>query len=93
MLKATSKSTSTSTSTSTDSRSQAVRELAVLEGGPAHGLRLHVTDRPPVVQVTRPCDVDEAGPDGLRAEALYVYRRDLRVQDEPLRYGFDEASP
>ncbi|MFE6157328.1 hypothetical protein ACFQ7F_00180 [Streptomyces sp. NPDC056486] len=72
---------------------QAVRELALLQGGPAHGLRLHVTDRPPVVQVTRPCDVEEDGPDGLRAEALYVYRRDLRVQDEPLHYGFDGASP
>ncbi|MGW5861141.1 hypothetical protein ACWFRJ_03050 [Streptomyces sp. NPDC055239] len=91
MLKAT--STPTSTSTSSDNHGQAVRELAVLDGGPAHGLRLHVADRPPVVQVTRPCDVEEAGPDGLRAEALYVYRRDLRVQDEPLRYGFDGASP
>ncbi|MER5438481.1 hypothetical protein [Streptomyces sp. NPDC002790] len=70
------------------------RELAVLDGGPAHGLRLRVTGRPPVVQVTRPCDVEEPpGPQDLRADALYVYRRDLYVQDEPLRYGFDRASP
>ncbi|WP_420034401.1 hypothetical protein ACN2WE_19410 [Streptomyces sp. cg28] len=73
---------------------QAARELAVLEGGPAHGLRLRVTDRPPVVQITRPCEMeDPAGPAGLRAEALYVYRRDLSSHGEPLRYGFDGASP
>ncbi|WP_236064085.1 hypothetical protein [Streptomyces poriferorum] len=72
----------------------AVQEIAVFEGGPAHGLRLRVTHRPPVVQITRPCTLeDTAEPEGLRAEALYVYRRDLRVQEEPLRYGFDEASP
>jgi hypothetical protein len=72
----------------------AVQELAILEGGPAHGLRLRVTDRPPVVQVTRPCDVEApADPQCLRVEALYVYRRDLRAQEEPLRYGFDRASP
>ncbi|MEU6846513.1 hypothetical protein ABZ930_32070 [Streptomyces sp. NPDC046716] len=72
----------------------AVRELAVLEGGPAHGLRVHVTDRPPVVQITRPCELEGAsGATGLRAEALYVYRRDLGGHGEPLRYGFDGASP
>ena len=71
------------------------KELAVLEGGPADGLRLRVTDRPDVVQVTEPCEVDDSPrpPGLLRAEALYVYRRDLRVQEEPLRYGFDRASP
>ncbi|MGY0490257.1 hypothetical protein [Streptomyces sp. WG-D5] len=69
-------------------------ELAILEGGPAHGLRLHVTDRPPVVQVTRPCAMEEPpASQGLRAEALYVYRRDLHIQQAPLRYGFDRASP
>ncbi|WP_353943434.1 hypothetical protein ABII15_18480 [Streptomyces sp. HUAS MG91] len=73
----------------------AARERAVLVGGPAHGLRLHVTDRPPVVQVTRPCELEEptGSVPGLRAEALYVYRRDLSTHDEPLRYGFDGASP
>ncbi|MFD8571539.1 hypothetical protein [Streptomyces sp. NPDC057694] len=74
-----------------------VRELAVLDGGPAHGLRLRVTDRPSVVQITRPCELDRAESPGespeLRAEALYVYRRDLSSHDEPLRYGFDGASP
>lgn len=69
-------------------------ELAILEDGPAHGLHLRVTDRPPVVQVTHPCEVEGPSPEqGLRAEALYVYRRDLRVENEPLRYGFDRASP
>ncbi|CAM5420677.1 hypothetical protein SCALM49S_08429 [Streptomyces californicus] len=28
-------------------------ELAVLDGGPAHGLRTRVADRPHVLQVTR----------------------------------------
>ncbi|MFJ4713040.1 hypothetical protein [Streptomyces sp. NPDC088785] len=73
----------------------AAGELAVLDGGPAHGLRLRVTDRPPVVQITRPCALEgpPGTPPGLRAEALYVYRRDLSRHDEPLRYGFDGASP
>lgn len=67
-------------------------EDAVLDGGPAHGLRMRVADRPGVIQVTYPCAVD--GPTGgAQVEALYVYRRDSRVIREPLRYGFDVASP
>ncbi|MXG25229.1 hypothetical protein [Streptomyces sp. YIM 132580] len=67
-------------------------EAAVLVGGPADGTRIRVTGRPAVVQVTYPCELD--GPsDGARADALYVYRRDLRVEGEPLRYGVDPASP
>ncbi|MFE9250532.1 hypothetical protein [Streptomyces sp. NPDC007088] len=69
-------------------------EAAVLDGGPADGLRMRVADRPGVVQVTLPCPVDEEpGEAGLRVEALYVYRRDPRVREEPLRYGFDGATP
>lgn len=67
-------------------------EAAVLDGGPADGLRMRVTDRPSVVQVTYPCELE--GPsDGVQVEAVYVYRRDPRVQGEPLRYGIDRASP
>lgn len=77
-------------------------EAAVLDGGPADGVRMRVPDRPGVVQVTVECPVEEtdaegshgAGPGaGLRAEALYVYRRDHRVREEPLRYGYDGATP
>ncbi|MFE7860164.1 hypothetical protein [Streptomyces sp. NPDC057403] len=53
---------------------------------------MRVTDRPWVIQVTYPCEV-EARPGGVRAEALYIYRRDTSVKSEPLRYGFDIASP
>jgi len=67
-------------------------EAAVLDGGPADGLRMRVTDRPKAIQVTYPCRLDSA-PDGVRAEALYIYRRDIHVKGEPLRYGFDGASP
>ncbi|GGY02175.1 hypothetical protein [Streptomyces minutiscleroticus] len=67
-------------------------EAAVLVGGPADGLRMKVAERPPVVQVTYPCVLEEQA-DGVRAEALYIYRRDLRTEEEPLRYGFDGASP
>jgi hypothetical protein len=35
----------------------------------------------------------EAGPQGLHVEGVYVYRRDHGVTSEPLRYGFDLASP
>ncbi|WP_427919127.1 hypothetical protein [Streptomyces sp. cg40] len=67
-------------------------ETAVLDGGPADGKRTRVTDRPRVIQVTYPCLPD--GPeDGARIEALYLYRRDCGVTTEPLRYGFDAASP
>ncbi|WP_414170289.1 hypothetical protein ACMATS_35315 [Streptoverticillium reticulum] len=72
-----------------------VWETAVLDGGPADGLRIRVTDRPGVVQVTRPCAVENppaAGP-AVQVAAIYVYRRDLRVTAEPLRYGFDAVSP
>ncbi|MFF4183451.1 hypothetical protein ACFYZ9_09695 [Streptomyces sp. NPDC001691] len=67
-------------------------ELAVLTGGPADGLRMYVRDRPSVVQVTYPC-AWESPTRGVRAEAVYVYRRDHRTREEPLRYGFDGASP
>ncbi|MGW6236848.1 hypothetical protein [Streptomyces sp. NPDC055094] len=67
-------------------------ETAVLDGGPADGMRMRVTDRPAVVQVTYPCELE--GPSGgAQAVAVYVYRRDPRVQGEPLRYGIDRASP
>ncbi|MFI0594930.1 hypothetical protein [Streptomyces griseus] len=82
-------------------------ESAVLDGGPADGLRTRVADRPHVLQVTRPCppdgpddhgDRDGSGdPDGpgadVRVSALYVYRRDPRTDRPPLRYTFDVASP
>ncbi|WP_406149735.1 hypothetical protein [Streptomyces sp. NBC_01012] len=69
-----------------------VWEVAVLDGGPADGLRMRVADRPGVVQVTCPCEVDGPSP-GVRVDALYVYRRRPGVRGEPLRYGFDAASP
>ncbi|MEV6834021.1 hypothetical protein AB0N17_05795 [Streptomyces sp. NPDC051133] len=68
-------------------------ESAVLDGGPADGLRMKVADRPRVIQVTCPCPLEGASPDGVRAEAVYLYRRDYTVTGEPLRYGFDIASP
>ncbi|WP_432149681.1 hypothetical protein [Streptomyces sp. bgisy029] len=75
-----------------DAAPETTVEPAVLVGGPADGTRIRVTDRPAVVQVTYPCQLD--GPsDGARAEALYVYRRDLQVEQTPLRYGVDPASP
>ncbi|MFE9169130.1 hypothetical protein [Streptomyces kebangsaanensis] len=67
-------------------------ETAVLDGGPADGLRLKVSGRPRVIQVTHPCQM-EAAPHGMRAEGVYVYRRDHAVDSQPLRYGFDIASP
>ncbi len=66
-----------------------VEETAVLVGGPAEGLRITVSDRPAVVQVARPCAIDESA-DGMQAHAIYLYRR---RRGEPLRYGFDPASP
>ncbi|MFS4094331.1 hypothetical protein [Streptomyces sp. AF1A] len=68
-------------------------EYAVLEGGPADGLRMKVNARPRVIQVTYPCQVEATSPDGVRAEAVFLYRRDYSVTEEPLRYGFDIASP
>ncbi|MEU1595625.1 hypothetical protein ABZ468_22895 [Streptomyces sp. NPDC005708] len=67
-------------------------ETAVLAGGPADGLRMQVAGRPSVLQVTYPCQVDSPQ-DGVRVEAVYVYRRRLGVQGEPLTYGYDCASP
>ncbi|MFJ6609735.1 hypothetical protein ACIQPT_05595 [Streptomyces sp. NPDC091289] len=67
-------------------------ESAVLDGGPADGLRTRVADRPNVLQVTRPCPLDAPDPD-VRVSALYVYRRDPRPGSGPLRYTFDVASP
>ncbi|WP_420169442.1 hypothetical protein [Streptomyces violaceoruber] len=67
-------------------------ESAVLDGGPAQGLRTRVADRPHVLQVTRPCPPDGPGEE-VRVSALYVYRRDPRTDDAPLRYTFDVASP
>ncbi|KUL37879.1 hypothetical protein ADL22_19770 [Streptomyces sp. NRRL F-4489] len=67
-------------------------EAAVLSGGPADGVRLRLAGRPGVLQVSRPCPAENA-PDGMRIAALYLYRRDLKVKTEPLRYGFDGASP
>lgn len=67
-------------------------ETAVLDGGPTDGLRTRVSARPRVIQVTHPCPVDDHT-DGIRVEALYLYLRDLGVTTEPLRYGFDAASP
>ncbi|MFF4751700.1 hypothetical protein ACWD5R_04315 [Streptomyces sp. NPDC002514] len=77
-----------------DSSDETGYESAVLDGGPADGLRMTVTGRPRVIQVTFPCEVDDVPPrPGVRAEAVFVYRRDFRVKNEPLRYGFDVASP
>ncbi len=53
---------------------------------------MEVADRPHVIQVTYPCRVEDA-PNGVRVEEVYVYRRDYAVTGEPLRYGFDIATP
>jgi len=74
-------------------------ETAVLEGGPAHGLRVRVADRPRVLEVSYPCEVGTGGEAGqgrgepVRVQALHLYRRDPRTREEPLRYGYDEVSP
>ncbi|WP_433453653.1 hypothetical protein ACQPXS_35915 [Streptomyces sp. CA-142005] len=67
-------------------------ETAMLAGGPADGMRMRVSGRPRVIQVTYECQV-EGAPYGVRAEGVYVYRRDHSATSEPLRYGFDIASP
>ncbi|MHC5907741.1 hypothetical protein ACVNF4_28195 [Streptomyces sp. S6] len=67
-------------------------ETAVLEGGPADGLLMRVAGRPRVLQVTYPCE-PETPRSGVRVEAVYVYRLDHSVTEQPLRYGFDIASP
>lgn len=66
-------------------------ESALLIGGPAHGIRVRVTGRPNVIQVTWPCEV-ETPRSGVRAAALAIYRREAGESDG-LRYGFDPASP
>ncbi|MEW1722343.1 hypothetical protein [Streptomyces sp. NPDC093109] len=82
----------TETTQRTQQTTETAWEVAVLDGGPADGVRMRVADRPSVVQVTYPCELD--GPaGGAHVDALYVYRRDLRVKAEPLRYGVDPASP
>ncbi|MGW3192855.1 hypothetical protein ACWDBT_34035, partial [Streptomyces ardesiacus] len=48
-------------------------ETALLTGGPVDGAHMRVTGRPWVIQVTRPCAPDDV-PDGVRVEAVYVYR-------------------
>ncbi|MFD5589888.1 hypothetical protein [Streptomyces griseorubiginosus] len=67
-------------------------EVAVLDGGPADGMRVKVADRPRVVQVTYPCRAEGAAA-RVRVEGVYVYRLDHGVTEEPLRYGFDIACP
>ncbi|RAJ70392.1 hypothetical protein K378_01557 [Streptomyces sp. Amel2xB2] len=67
-------------------------ETAVLDGGPADGLRIRVSGRPRVIQVVHRCETESA-PTGLRVEALHIYRRDLRLGGEVLTYGFDPVSP
>ncbi|MER5502725.1 MULTISPECIES: hypothetical protein [unclassified Streptomyces] len=70
---------------------ETVWETALLDGGPADGVRVRVAGRPDVIQVTRPCEVEP--PHGhVRAAAFYVYRRSGH-EPEGLRYGFDPASP
>ncbi|NUQ96078.1 MAG: hypothetical protein HOY79_05765 [Streptomyces sp.] len=66
-----------------------VWEWALLEDGPADGARVQVPDRPRVLQVTADCPVEGEMPD-LRVAAIHVYRR---KRGQPLRYGWDWASP
>ncbi|MFE3187284.1 hypothetical protein ACFXKR_41635 [Streptomyces violascens] len=70
-------------------------ESAELDGGPAHGLRMRIAGRPAVLQVTYPCVV-ESQAEGVSVQALFIYRRHPRRRasgDQPVRYGFDAASP
>ncbi|MFJ6405884.1 hypothetical protein ACIQK9_10215 [Streptomyces hydrogenans] len=66
-------------------------ESALLAGGPADGVRVRVRGRPGLIQVTYPCEVEEPR-EGMRATAVYVYRRDGRSPGR-LRYGYDPAAP
>ncbi|MEU3959495.1 hypothetical protein AB0F42_06700 [Streptomyces buecherae] len=75
-----------------DASAETGRELARLEGGPAHGMRVWVAAGSPVLQVAYPCEV-EGAPVRVRADALYIYRIAPRAKGAPLRYGFDGASP
>lgn len=70
----------------------AARRSAVLSGGPADGVRVTVTGRPLMLQVTYPCTVEGADTE-VRVEALHVYRLDAGTEDGSLRYGYDPASP
>ncbi|MGW2490465.1 hypothetical protein ACWCV9_25080 [Streptomyces sp. NPDC001606] len=84
------------TDVTTDRAAEGAWETAVLAGGPADGMRMKVSHRPRVIQVTYPCPAEAAppgAPPGVRAESVYVYRLDYGVTEEPLRYGFDVASP
>ncbi|WP_306311052.1 hypothetical protein [Streptomyces hydrogenans] len=67
------------------------RETALLAGGPADGVRVRVRGRPGLIQVTYACEVEEPR-EGMRATAVYVYRRDGRSPG-CLRYGYDPAAP
>lgn len=66
-------------------------ESAELVGGPAHGLRIRVAGRPGVLQVTYPCAV-ELQVENVSVQALFIYRR-RSGGVQPVRYGFDAASP
>ncbi|WP_167151656.1 hypothetical protein [Streptomyces sp. MBT27] len=79
-------------------------ELAELDGGPAHGLRIRVVGQATVLQVTYPCPVEPSRGESVSVHALFVYRRDARQEvrrdassgadgGRPVRYGFDPASP
>ncbi|GGU47968.1 hypothetical protein [Streptomyces violascens] len=70
-------------------------ESVELDGGPGHGLRVRVAGRPGVLQVTYPCAVEPQA-ENVSVHALFIYRRDTRRRtggDQPVRYGFDAASP
>ncbi|MFE6776634.1 hypothetical protein [Streptomyces sp. NPDC057702] len=75
-----------------DADAKTGRELARLEGGPAHGVRVWVAEGSPVLQIAYPCEL-EGAPPRVRADALYIYRLAPRVAGAPPRYGFDGASP
>ncbi len=53
-------------------------ELAVLDGGPAHGLRMRVAGQARVLQVTYPCAVEPSRGEVASVHAVFVYRRDAR---------------
>jgi hypothetical protein len=64
-------------------------ETAVLDGGPADGLRMKVSDRPRVIQVTYPCPVeaDEDGRRGDGGEQMVEEVRHTVVEVGPVRDG------
>lgn len=72
----------------------AATEAAVLDDGPAAGLRVRVTGRPAILQVTSACEKEQMpGEREFGVSEVHVYRRDWRVKNPPLRYGYDPASP